>query len=98
MIVACWRGGETVKLSLLKQGNQMKSKIAQLTSTELRVYAEIAYTSNDGICNTPATVMRHRCDLSIYFYNKALASLEKKGVIVQDVRCGGVPRIIKLIR
>lgn len=91
----CWHEGHR-KQCEAHERNKMETKIAQLTNTELRVYAEIAYASNNGICNTPATVIRHRCNLSIYLYSKALASLEKKEVIAQEIRCGGVPRIIRL--
>ena len=75
----------------------MKNKIAGLTSIELRVYAEVAHASSEGLCNTPATVMRHRCGLITYFYNKTLAELKKKGLIAQEIICCGVPRVIKLI-
>lgn len=74
----------------------MKSKIELLSNQELRVYAEIANESINGICDTPATVISHKCGLSIYFYEKILAELERKGVITQIINCGGVPRTLRL--
>lgn len=74
----------------------MKSKIELLSHIELRVYAEIAHESVDGICKTPATVISRKCGLSIHFYKKTLAELERKGVITQSINCGGVPRTLKL--
>jgi hypothetical protein len=75
----------------------MKSKIATLTPDELRVYAEIAFASVNGVCNEAATVLRHRCDLkSTHVFYKHLATLEEKGLIKQTKQCYGVPRIIEL--
>lgn len=74
----------------------MKSKISDLDSTELRIYAELAYVSKNGFCDTPITVMRRRCELNSYQYKKALKSLEDKGLISQKIISNGVPRVIKL--
>jgi len=75
----------------------VNSRIEILTETELRVYAEIAHASKKGTCNTPATVLRRKANLSTYFFNKALDGLEEKGLISQTKSCGGVPRIIELL-
>ena len=74
----------------------MKSKIGQLNSIELRVYAEISYASQNGICGRSINTMRHRCELSPYFYKKTLSSLEEKRFISQELGYG-VTRKIHLI-
>lgn len=75
----------------------MKSRIATLSPDELRVYAEIAFASNKGVCNEAATVLRHRCELeSTEAFYKYLDTLEEKGLIKQEKQCYGVPRIIEL--
>ncbi len=75
----------------------MESRIENLTEIELCVYAEIANASQEGICITPATVLRRKAKLTNYFFNKTLDGLEKKGLISQSKSCGGVPRTIKLV-
>ena len=69
-----------------------------LTDIEVLVYAEIANATNEGVCNTPTTVMRRKCGLSTHFYNKTLTALVEKQFISQETICAGVPRILRLLK
>ena len=75
----------------------MKTNISELNPIELRVYAELAQASVNGICTTPMTRMKYRCGLSEANYKKVLKSLENRGLIEQKIQGRGVPRVIKLI-
>jgi len=75
----------------------MTTKVSNLNSVELRVYAELAHVSVNGVCTTPMTKMKHRCGISVKEYKDILNSLETKGLIEQKIQGRGVPRTIRLI-
>jgi hypothetical protein len=77
----------------------MKSLLKQLTHRELEVFAEIAHAAVDGTCRTPGTLIRLRLrkPMNSREYTRILASLERKGLLAQEVISKGVPRRITLI-
>ena len=75
-----------------------KSALASLSPTQLRVYAEIARASENGVCDTAATVLWRRCEVqSKHIFYKHVGELAEKGLLDQEIISNGVPRVIKLI-
>jgi hypothetical protein len=73
------------------------SDIEQLDSSQLRIYAEVARASRNGVCRLPAMMLVRRSGIgSRYMLNKHLMSLQERGLIEQVER-SGAPREIKLV-